>query len=472
MNTESNETQGDSGVGSIPLPASGSVQPSQDSEKTNEGRSKEFGLGYVPQSTKRREAYKELLDESEDLTGDDLEDSQLGITIWTAEEKQVFFHALALNGRIGFQGVATAIGSKSEVEVSAYCELLESKLRELYLQGDPKRWLLRPEDMPAACEVSEECCRMLEDATRGIQDDQDEQSQSRATIPELLAIDTFPQLSKDIFMDSSRPEHDWRTYSTLEKAPSVESSTLKHLNALVVDHTRRLVSSALFLASSRIRASTRPDRTPQSLVRPDDVEAAVKILGLDASSYHFWVDLARRNGLDVHRDLSHHGEDREVLRLRDVERRLRRPGNLRTIDDDMATDSAESALSTSSDEDAQLSQMSTLPTTAGTDNPSLDQDSRQQIQEEIDPLDAHLDYLDMLASRREEIRLWKLLGREPPMHLVDELNKDHDLPEGPIEEPLTWDEQRDWRLYTDSTPAWIAHDALEMVDKPIRQRTS
>ena len=463
--TDSSDCQTQYGILNVPTSPPSSEHLSKDTDEIREGGTKKSKSTHRSRRPECQKAYEKLLYECQNFTYDDLEDSQLGITTWTADEKDVFFRALALHGRSHVKDIAAAIGSKSEVEVSAYCKLLEESLRNIYLDGDPEGWLLDPQDMPMAHEMSQQFCQATEEAALALKDSQKEQALDQTPLPELLVVERFPPLSKDLFMNSTRSGYDWRTYSS-DQPPSLAAPACTDLSTHIIDHTRRLISTAMFLASSRIRASTRHDRRLQSLVRPDDVESATRILGLDVSSQEFWVDIARRNGLDVYNDLSQDNENRQILQLRDVERRLQRPGNLRTIINDIASDSAESKLSISSDEDDdRASQMSPLLPVSSTDTLSLDRDSTRQTEgwkEESDPMDAYLDHLDMLTSREEEMRLWRLLGQEPPAHVVDELDQDHSPPECPVEEPLIWNEQRDWRLYTDPTPVWTAHDGLEI----------
>ena len=423
-------------------------------------QTEKIGSGERPVDIQGFEWYEELLHCLEDPADEALEDSHIGLTLWTAEEKDTLFRALALKGRSDVAAIAIVVGSKTEVEVSAYLNLLEHSLKEIYQKGDPQGWLLYPQDMPSAYEVSEQCCEALEGIALAYNGNREQAHDIRTTTPDLLAIDNFPRLSEDIFMNSSRQASDRPSYSP-DTLPSIQPSALNYFNAHMMHQTRRLVSTALFLASSRIRASIRPDRKPESLVRPDDVDAAARILGLAANLNDFWVHVARRNGLTVLGADPQEGHKGRSLRLRDVERRLQRPGNFNTINEDMATDSSESSVSTSFSEDDQESQVSPSPSPSLSERsvPLSELSNGGDTVAEGDPQDIHLERLDMLASRREEIHLWKLIGREPPDTIAEDLHQASTIPESHDGGPLSWNEQRDWRFYTDSTPAWTAQPA-------------
>ena len=410
------------------------------------------------------QAYEDLLNKNQDDLYDvRLEDSQLGISRWTAKEKAIFFNALDRKGRSDIIGIATVIGSKSEAEVSAYLNLLEDTLREIYLNGDTEGWLLPLEDMPAAYEISQECCEALEEVSLAPEDDQDiiqgTESDALETSMGLLQQDTLNDLPADLFMNCSIPDYDWRSYSTSNNPPSVQARALDTLNAHIIDITRRLVSCALFLAASRINATTRSDRTPRSIVRSEDVEAVARIMGMKETSRDFWIFLAHRNGLQVYNESRGEGAGDGILPLQEVERRLQRPGNLRTIDDDMASDSEGPARSTSSDDRFEN-------TSATQSSPSTQEDADEETgdasgtlpsSETLDSLDIHIEHLDMMASHQEEMRLWELLGRDPPNRITDEPIADRLAANDLTREPLLWNDQRDWRQHIVYVPAWATH---------------
>ena len=396
--------------------------------------------------------------EDEPLENSEFEASQLGITKWTAAEKELFFQALARRGRHDIRGIANALESKSEVEVSAYCSLLETTLKKIYMEGDPNGWLLQKADIPAAYEISQDCCEALDEAAAMLEDSED----SKSIPSDILKKNVFQHLSQDLFMKSQNPDYHWHSCSPQNK-PSIHDNALNQLETRIISLTRRLMSTALFLAASRIRVSTRPDRTPQSLVRTDDVEGAAKVLGIKPNSQEYWATLARRQNLTVLGEPSEDDTEGKELRLRDVERRMRRPGNARTVDEDMGADSAESSFPDSSDEDDDEAGMPGNPASehvvaaqGSSDNPL--------VTGEDEILDAHLEYLDTKASYEEELRLWRTLEREPPERinwLMDQLGEPLDeIPQ----EQIAWNEQRDWRDYTDIVPSWVMQGIVEDPD--------
>ena len=425
-----------------------------------------------PQQDRGILQYQEALDDEQDILCEGLEDghleniefeaSQLGITKWTAAEKELLFQALARRGRHDIRGIANALQSKSEVEVSAYCNLLEETLKNIYIEGDPDGWLLRQEDIPAAYEISQDCCEALDEAATVIEDSEDSKISPPVLPSDILKRNGFHNLSQDLFMNSQNPDYHGHSYSP-RYTPWIHVNALNQLETRIISLTRRLMSTAILLAASRIRVSTRPDRTPRSLVRTDDIEGAAKILGLKPNSQEYWVTLARRQNLAVLGEPSEDDPEGKELRLRDVERRLRRPGNARTIDEDMEIDSAESSFPDSSDEDNDEADVPVNPASeyvAAAKASSND----LRVTDEDDLLDLQLEYLDTKASYEEELRLWRTLGRDSPERirwLRDQLGEP--LEEIPREQ-VTWNEQRDWRDHTDITPSWVMQNLVKDPD--------
>lgn len=93
----------------------------------------------------------------------ELSETQIGLTVWTAEEKEMFFESVGRLGRDDIAGIAARLqGSKSEVEVRHYMHVLKAGAQEK--KRDIKRPLHRPllSDFPAAAEISEACCDALQ----------------------------------------------------------------------------------------------------------------------------------------------------------------------------------------------------------------------------------------------------------------------------------------------------------------------
>ena len=92
---------------------------------------------------------------------------QLGASQWTRIEYETFFRALARKGKNAIKDIATAIGTKSEVEVQ--CLLLHlsaaSEQKSTGTVWDPVKFM---NNIPAAIEVSDECCEALDRAATAL----------------------------------------------------------------------------------------------------------------------------------------------------------------------------------------------------------------------------------------------------------------------------------------------------------------
>lgn len=103
--------------------------------------------------------------------------SQVGVVSWTVEEKDVFFKALSRYGKGATPKIASTIGTKCELEVRALTELLEKRLSYRLIR-EPRSRLLTLADIPAAYEISDECCRALEECADALlAEEQDKEKQ-------------------------------------------------------------------------------------------------------------------------------------------------------------------------------------------------------------------------------------------------------------------------------------------------------
>lgn len=75
-------------------------------------------------------------------------------TCWTAQEKNMFFHALSVHSRLRPDVIAEEIGTKSLAEVCTYITMLEEGLRSSE-RNDPEFFPVPRERFPTAYEVSE-----------------------------------------------------------------------------------------------------------------------------------------------------------------------------------------------------------------------------------------------------------------------------------------------------------------------------
>jgi len=289
-------------------------------------------------------------------------------------------------------------------------------------------------------------------------------------VPELL------DMSVRIFMNPSpgpshlRSEENWQTLSTNpgpSSPPSVTPTYLLDILNLIIIYTRRLISTSVHTATSRLRATdNRRSRSRHPEVRRSDIDAACAIIGAKTRKdwLGFWLHAARRNRLRVvetdtksksrsYRRRNERGVLKLVqshvgkrIRYADVERRL---GEAKARDEAATAANAAAngeVASTTEDEEtsdeffslseADVSLASdasavSWTTSEGSASPpppppaahlhpaSPDHSSApptplraQPTPEDIET--AHLNHLDALATRAEEARLFALLKMPPP----------------------------------------------------------
>ncbi|KAF2122286.1 hypothetical protein BDV96DRAFT_483407 [Lophiotrema nucula] len=305
---------------------------------------------------------------------------QIGASIWSLDEKSVFFAALEKLGRGDVSGIAKAIKSKSIPEVqelllilhdaalaqkdskltarvcSAALEISDLCTERLELAGDAlawlqerfeaneeeerfgQYWLLTPKiaDEVEAAVVS--VTAVSSSSTPAlVLDDEDQLSRTQPDdvskpeilqhIPEgeLLKTLTFLALSKRFFMNTSPtlnfPYPHWSTLaSPFASEPSMYRTALKDFHTLAVSLTRRLVQTSLIQATSRIRAQDwRTKNAVTPLVKPRDVFTAIDILGLPRTRSKRWNSVARRCGIRVY---DGEGKSRRELDWNEVEEAL------------------------------------------------------------------------------------------------------------------------------------------------------
>ena len=434
-----------------------------------------------------------------------LSPSQIGITLWSSQEKDRFFAALGKRGRDDLRGIAAAIGTKSEFEVHVYLQLLHDAVVRQHLHS-PRNHLFDISAAPGAFEVSPECCAVLElsaDALCVLQektevkwerkthddlwllnrklgrwassclrrgDEGETEVRERLPAAELLDLESFLKLSADIFMNSSVKDENWREYSCRSEKPSIRFTAFADFHRLVVSITQRVIQSSVFLAMSRRRATTTANYTPKPAVRKQDITAALNILGMKHNSRSFWAGVAKRCTLDVYDEEEEDVEDgfSRPLSFSEVEKRLSqgdmkdqdddRPRNHETDDIDEAVAAQSNSSSSSSFEgvddfsdiisDSSYNQDFSARSHSPASSPSYDPDVAGQSSRDFD---IHADALDMKASLQEEQRLWDLLNKQPPAPLNPAAIS---IPRAPPRERKKGDDLDDWRAWTEYAPEW------------------
>ncbi|KAL8711983.1 MAG: hypothetical protein Q9220_003679 [cf. Caloplaca sp. 1 TL-2023] len=437
------------------------------------------------------------------LNDSKLYDSQVGITIWNRQEKECLFRGLSRHGRDGLQNIAARIGSKSEPEVRVYLQTLGKASKEQHAYGDTST-VMDLAAIPSAVEISQRGCAVLEQAADSLavlQRKHEEQSEklkhadlwilnhetvdwlaqslhedeaSKAEVygklpaAELLHLKHFLALSEEIFMNSTDPERDWRTFTARYERPSMLFTAFADFGELATSITKRLIQSSLFFAMSRLRASEPASYNHQRVVKRGDVLTALNVVGMKPNAREWWANVARRCKLNVYSD-SKAIASGHPMSYSAVERSL--------MPDDVKDDEQPSPPATvvkgyqdlDLDEQSNHSAFSDTTSLMSSDSSDTKSDSSSDPESNSDEQsDAYLEYIDHRASRKEELRLWKMLGRNPPQELQAENPRKvaNSRSRGQDKTDL-----EDWRQWLDFKPEWEAYDLEDLDGDLIQNRT-
>ncbi|KPM36417.1 hypothetical protein AK830_g10144 [Neonectria ditissima] len=451
------------------------------------------------------------------LSGDaDIKPSQLGLTSWSATEKNLFFEAMSRLGRDDLPGIASRIGTKSEIEVRHYLSVLEGTQLIRQREG------LRPEidfpEYPAAVELSQQLCHALDEAADAVSVRQERKEEQReenkwgdcwdvtprlarkldtgeqiaegqeAAFAGVLISRNWLRLSERIFMNSSIPSDNW---SFIENhPPSMWATTFEDFHSLAVSITRRLVQTTIFMSMSRIRAKR--DLRPQTrnIVRLQDAEAAIASLSMSRNSNDFWLKCARRLRLEVHEEPPDRDRDEEVelepLSYDEVENLL--AGNDSQVvekapeeeellelcgdnimddyilDDHILDDSDfEAPFNLSDDEEYAINQEANevlqysaadFPETHRTKQSLKSRVATERKQEQ------YAEDCDEYASYQAEADMWELLQKKPPMELP-KVHEPEPVPRSKLDVETIYPLGRDWRRKIGYRSEWEADEGLE-----------
>jgi RNA polymerase I-specific transcription initiation factor RRN5 len=455
-------------------------------------------------------SYSSASDEDETL-----EESQISLSVWSPEQKDALFYAVARYGRDDLPRLAS-VTRKSEPEVYEYLQLVHTGMLELNSKRKSGIRTLAGQ-MPAAFELSNECCDALEltgDALAWLQNtweikqeqkehgdywllnrevadgidtlfarDTESEDESMNTpsptqseeglgnptdsavleaVPaaNLLNLTKFIDLAERIFMNSTDPEGNWRSFegNFTVKPSKTESGQLSSVSILntaftdfhrvIVNLTRRLVHVAIFQATTRLRATDSLQRkaTHEPYIKRRDVVAALRIVGVKSDSIEYWALLPERHKLNWFYQKHHDATRKREISSEEARRYLERPlKRIRPSDGDdildMVLDSAADKVEDDvgerldrdhvddkdDDEDDELgneysSEEGSINGDSAEDTGSegelSDPEQETQTQLGISQLeetnDNYLNLFDANNSRIQEVELWKLLQQDAP----------------------------------------------------------
>lgn len=288
----------------------------------------------------------------------------------------------------------------------------------------------------------------------------------------LFRLSCWLELSERLFMNPGPPrlESNWHNIATEGERPALTYAAFTDFYDLTVSITRRLIQTCMFLAESRMRSTKSQGYDPKPLVKEQDVVAALEVLGMASSLSDKLLGVARRNSLRVIRGSHDKGSSgSKALTYNEVERDIASRKRSRRGRRSVSAASRSSATPTSledavpdpenstagisasnqtarrmsptlisiqdSESDVPVSDVSMSDIDVNAEDSQVDeyeglafhastsQQKRRQIYLESQQ-DAYMEDLDRLESRREEMRLWQILGRNPPSTTNNELQED------------------------------------------------
>ncbi|KAL4746168.1 hypothetical protein BDW72DRAFT_210635 [Aspergillus terricola var. indicus] len=431
------------------------------------------------------ESYKKLLDrtfqEKPIAKEDNFNTTQDGIVIWTPQEKRAFFELLDRKGRSGIREIATAIQSKSELEILEYIRLLQKGVRRQHFNDTHARTAILG-DIPAAAEIRKGCCNALNDYAEllCLEEQRDEDRTGRAKHGGLWIIDEemanklektiaedqkdLPNPSLEIAAHANETRHEkspsipnandaatffkltnwillserlfmnlgghrlgdnWVNVAFEGETPSMTADVLSDFYKIALTVTRRLVHATHFFASSRVRRNGKASRPSATVIKASDVRRAARTFDMRTNASEYWIGVARRCSLEV------------------VDSRHRKRWNPIPLD----YDEVEALLSQSLLPSEPYERTTPSPSSRERSNSIISDVSLDSLAAESnDSEDEHAEALDQQQSSAEELSCWTALGRTPPESPNSQLlNAEIRIPPKPPGKRKTTEELVDWR---------------------------
>ncbi|MCJ1316808.1 hypothetical protein MMC15_002129 [Xylographa vitiligo] len=449
--------------------------------------------------------------------------SQYGLTLWSSLEKKNLFMSIERRGIDDLQGIAAFIGSKSEPEVYAYLQLLKQATK-MYHRYEPRPQPVGLFQIPAAYQIGSECGTALDlmaDAYLRKEEQMDEAREEekygsfwllndesvvrlesfnigdtsadpmtdntglRLAI-ELLDLQALLKLSSLVFMNSSTPEDNWRQFADNGQTPCLFATAFCDLYELVVGLTKRLISSALFFAMSRLRCSRSSNYHHANYVRKADVMAALDVLGLPHDADEFWIASARRCKLDVYENPKAKNNSADRLNYEEVEGYLRQPRgrsvSLSRVSSsrsprkrgfDETTELSIDAESVGWDVDDIARSPSVHDTASGISEDAVatdtdrDDETASLRESSQDSQEMYAETVDREQGQQEEQRLWAILKQQMPSNTKNDSERPHKRPRTSRKSEQ---ELRDWRASFEYKGEWegygVQRHGLHAVQHP------
>ncbi|KAL6719899.1 hypothetical protein ACLMJK_001820 [Lecanora helva] len=435
-----------------------------------------------------------------------LASSQIGISVWSPEEKERLFRSLVSRGRHDVKAIAADVDTKSQPEVMIFLQKLQKVASEEQIYVPDRKSLPKIRDIDAAFEISEDCCASLDrvaEALSSLQEREEEKAERKKhgrfshltdsiakmvhqrlgageqgeievakMLPAavLLNLKTFLDLSRRLFMNSSVMENNWRSYVERLRRPSILYTAFSDFHNLVLSVTKRLVQTSLFCAMSRRRAAEASKHHKSGRhVKRDDVLAAFDILGMQKNSMMTWARVARKCKLQVYDNVRHrqisgrrycYDEVEEILSSRQPRSRSRSRSRLAHPPSIAASPRSDTGSG------GDIKHSSPAPSSVEDNDPQTDSsngdlpttDIELSYEEEVyeNAHDSYTEALDQRAGQAEERRLWELLGEDPVAMMG---NKGVQVPKAPATELKSKDDLDDWKDWVDYAAEWETFEA-------------
>lgn len=444
---------------------------------------------------------------------------QHGAVIWTATEKEILYNVLDRKGKNGIKEIAAAIGTKSELEVMDHLRLLHRGLKSQHLLERHVKTIIMG-DVPAAAEISEECCAELDEYARGLRAKEDLATAKAARMQygdncmvtsaqakqllaaemdvpmrgnmhlpaNLLNVPTWIALETRVFMNfgGAQKQDNWVNIAQAKyESPSISGDALMDFYALTVSITRRLIQSTQFVAMSRIRSQRQYGRQRVHAVRRKDVKAAINILNMKPKQSNFLLAAARRNELVVEDRHKRKGWRTRTFDYDEAEKILNGESdyfkNVRDVSLANATEE-DDANQVEGDKDPSDGESSREPSEVPSpqhselSSPLVSSDEEDDDDNALDPEEEHADTLDREHSRREELSLWRLLEKPAPPRLetpiTTEDDQDKDAARRPAAERKAPQDLVEWRDRTLYRNEWeeYGYDVGDIEDTLVANR--